>query len=111
MYPRPDGGLWLSARDEDLFEFKDGTIRPPPLEAHGVKSILTDRAGRLWIGSKTGLSWWTASGRRTFGVADGMARDGDPGAGGGTGRGGVVRGGRRDALPLRAGPFAGVPRQ
>jgi signal transduction histidine kinase len=73
MFPRADGGLWLSARDEDLFEFKDGTIRPPPFEVHGVKSILTDRAGRLWIGSKTGLSWWTPSGRRTFGAADGMA--------------------------------------
>jgi signal transduction histidine kinase/ligand-binding sensor domain-containing protein len=72
MFPQPDGGLWLSARDEDLFEFKDGMIRPPPLEAHGVKSILTDRAGRVWIGSKTGLSWWTPSARRAFGAADGM---------------------------------------
>jgi signal transduction histidine kinase/ligand-binding sensor domain-containing protein len=73
LCPRPDGGLWLSARDEDLFEFKDGIIRPPPWETHGVKSILTDREGRLWIGSKTGLAWWTPHARRTFGPADGMA--------------------------------------
>jgi signal transduction histidine kinase/ligand-binding sensor domain-containing protein len=72
MFPRPDGGLWLSARDEDMFEFKDGTIFPLPWVEHGVKSLLTDRSGRLWIGSKSGLSWWTPAARRTFGTADGM---------------------------------------
>jgi signal transduction histidine kinase len=71
--PRADGGLWLSARSEDLFEFKDGVAHPAPWETHGVKSLLTDRTGRLWIGGKAGLSWWLPAGRRTFAAADGMA--------------------------------------
>ncbi|HEY3860594.1 MAG TPA: two-component regulator propeller domain-containing protein [Verrucomicrobiae bacterium] len=72
LCPRPDGGLWLSAGEENLLEFKDGAARPASWEAHGVKAILTDHAGRVWIGGKTGLSWWQAGARRAFGPADGL---------------------------------------
>jgi ligand-binding sensor domain-containing protein/signal transduction histidine kinase len=72
LCPRPDGGLWLSARGEDLLAFKDGAVGPAPWETHGVKTILTDRAGRVWVGSKAGLSWWLPSAHRTFGTADGL---------------------------------------
>jgi signal transduction histidine kinase len=72
MWPRPDGGLWLSAREEDLLAFKNGAVGPAPWEAHGVKSILADHSGRVWIGTKTGLSWWQPAARRAFGPADGL---------------------------------------
>lgn len=72
MSPRADGGLWLSARGEDLFTFQDGVARPAPWEAHGVKSLLTDRTGRLWVGGKNGLAWWLPAGRHNFSLAEGM---------------------------------------
>jgi len=72
LWPRPDGGLWLSGKDEDLVEFKDGAVRPAPWETHGVKAILTDCSGRVWVGTKTGLSWWQPAARRSFGQADGL---------------------------------------
>jgi signal transduction histidine kinase/ligand-binding sensor domain-containing protein len=72
IYPRADGGLWLSAGGEDLKVFKDGVAGPAPFEAHGVKSLLTDRTGRLWMGGKVGLSWWLPTAKRTFAAADGM---------------------------------------
>ena len=66
-------GLWLSSGAEDLCEFKNGQIQPAPWEAHGVKAILTDHEGRVWTGTKTGLSWWSPTGSRTFSAIDGMA--------------------------------------
>lgn len=70
--PRTEGGLWLSAGAENLMVFKDGVARPSPWEDHGVKSLLTDASGRLWVGDKTGLSWWLPTARHTFTAADGL---------------------------------------
>ncbi len=73
MFPRPDGGLWLSAGEgEDLNEYVHGVVQRAPWDAHGVKSILTDRAGRVWTGTKASLGWWTPGARRSFGTNDGM---------------------------------------
>lgn len=70
-FPRSDGGLWLSAAEgEELFEFSNGEIKRAPWEAHGVKSMLTDRAGRLWLGTKAGMFWCDAAGRHTVGTND-----------------------------------------
>ena len=74
MYPQPGQGLWLSASSgEDLFIFKNGEIQRGPWLVHGIKSMLVDRAGRLWMGTKSGLNWWTPTARRGFGARDGLA--------------------------------------
>lgn len=74
IFPRADGGVWLSAAEgEDLFSFHGGQIMRAPWEIHGVKSILADRAGRVWVGTKAGLSWCSLTDRRVFGTNDGVA--------------------------------------
>lgn len=63
--PRPDGGAWLSASEgEDLFQFADGRIQRVSWDVHGVKSILLDRSGRIWMGLKAGLAWWAGNDRQ-----------------------------------------------
>ncbi len=74
IFPRSDGGVWLSAAEgEDLYAFRNDQIQRAPWEVHGVKSILSDRAGRVWMGTKSGLSWWTLVDRRVFGTNEGVA--------------------------------------
>ena len=53
--PDADGRLWLSAGDEDLFLREDGEIRRHEPVIHGVKTILRDHAGRIWVGTTSGL--------------------------------------------------------
>jgi signal transduction histidine kinase/ligand-binding sensor domain-containing protein len=73
IFPRNDGGVWVSAGEgEDLFVLRDGRFQRAPWEVHGVKSILSDRSGRVWLGTKANLAWWSANGRRAFGTNDGM---------------------------------------
>ena len=75
MFPQSDGTLWLSAGDgEDLFQFHNGLIQRSPWGVHGVKSLLMDHAGRLWIGTKVNVGWYTASSQRVFRTADGVAQ-------------------------------------
>lgn len=74
IFPQSDGDLWLSGGDgEDLFQFHDGQIFRSPWGVHAVKSLLIDRAGRLWIGTKDNVGWYTATARRVFTTADGVA--------------------------------------
>jgi signal transduction histidine kinase/ligand-binding sensor domain-containing protein len=62
--PRPDGGAWLSASEgEDLFQFLNGHIQRVSWDVHGIKAILLDRRGRLWMGLKAGLAWWAGNAR------------------------------------------------
>jgi len=57
--PRGDGGAWLSAAEgEDLYQFNNGQIQRVSWDVHGIKSILTDRAGRVWMGTKSGIAQW-----------------------------------------------------
>ncbi|HYG22849.1 MAG TPA: two-component regulator propeller domain-containing protein [Verrucomicrobiae bacterium] len=73
VFPREDNGVWLStAEGEDLYAFEGEEKRRAPWEVHGVKSILADRAGRVWVGTKSGLSWWSPVDRRSFGENDGL---------------------------------------
>ena len=53
----PEGAqrLWLSAGEEDLLLQENGVIQPALPAVHAVKSLLTDRQGRLWIGTKNNL--------------------------------------------------------
>ena len=65
--------LWLSADFEDLWLLEDGRARPAPWRVHGIKALLLDRAGRLWLGRKDGLSIIESGALRNFGPADGVA--------------------------------------
>ena len=55
VFPRADGGLWISAGEgEILHQFRDDQVQSATWEVHGVKCILTDPAGRIWMGTKAG---------------------------------------------------------
>ena len=63
--PRPAGGAWLSASEgEDLFQYVDGRIQRVSWDVHGIKAILLDRRGRLWMGLKAGFAWWAGDTRQ-----------------------------------------------
>ncbi|HLX72522.1 MAG TPA: two-component regulator propeller domain-containing protein [Verrucomicrobiae bacterium] len=74
IFPQKEGGLWLSAGDgEDLLQLRDGRIQRAPWDVHGVKSLLADDSGRLWVGTKTNIGWYTLTGRRrSFGTNEGV---------------------------------------
>ena len=69
--PRADGGAWLSAAEgEDLFQFYGGQIRRVSWDVHGIKSILTDHQGRVWMGTKYGIAFMSGNDRRILGTND-----------------------------------------
>lgn len=53
--PDAGGRLWLSAADEDLFLREGGVTRRWRPVVHGVKTMLRDHRGRIWIGTTSGL--------------------------------------------------------
>jgi len=64
VFPRAGGGLWLSAGEgEILHQFHDGLVQSATWEVHGVKCILTDQAGRVWMGTKAGIAVWSGNDR------------------------------------------------
>ena len=66
--PRP-GGVWLSAAEgEDLFQLDDGQVRRVTWDVHGIKCILTDHTGRIWIGTKSGIAQWAGDRRWILGT-------------------------------------------
>ncbi len=74
IYPRADGGLWLSvAEGEILHQFQDDQMQRVTWEVHGVKCILTDRAGRVWMGTKAGLALWSGNDRRYLSTNNNVA--------------------------------------
>jgi ligand-binding sensor domain-containing protein/signal transduction histidine kinase len=67
--PRPDGGAWLSASEgEDLYQFQNGRVQRASWDVHGIKSILSDKAGRLWMGTKYGIAFSDGNDRRILGT-------------------------------------------
>jgi signal transduction histidine kinase/ligand-binding sensor domain-containing protein len=72
VFPAPNGRLWISAEGEDLFVYDGGAVRHAGQNVHGIKAILVDRAGWVWIGTKDGLARLDAHTRRTFGPGDGF---------------------------------------
>jgi len=73
IFPQPGGGAWLSAAEgESLYEFNDGQARRSEWDMHGVKTILSDRLGRLWLGTKAGVAWAAGTDRQILSTnADG----------------------------------------
>jgi ligand-binding sensor domain-containing protein/signal transduction histidine kinase len=74
VVPDINGRLWLSADREDLFYFDGQRIRPSPVHVHGVKTLLADRDGGLWVGTKTGVARIADGRLHVFGEADGFER-------------------------------------
>ncbi len=56
----PDGTVWAGSAGGGLFQFKDGkTIAVPAgsgLVGNLIESLLTDREGKLWVGTDAGLN-------------------------------------------------------
>ncbi len=74
VFPRADGGLWLSAAEgELLYQFHDDLVQHSSWEVHGIKSILTDRLGRVWMGTKAGIAVWSGNDRRFLITNDNVA--------------------------------------
>jgi signal transduction histidine kinase/ligand-binding sensor domain-containing protein len=66
--PQP-GGAWLSAGEgEDLYQFNNGQVQRVTWDVHGIKCLLTDHAGRTWIGTKSGIAQWAGDRRWILGA-------------------------------------------
>jgi len=75
VYPDAAGRLWVSAGDEDLFVREhDGFKRVLPV-VHGVKAILADKAGGIWVGTKSGLYFADSESSTDFKLYEGIGRN------------------------------------
>jgi len=74
VYPASNGRLWLSGENEDLYVYDGARVTRANPGVHGVKAILVDRTGSVWIGAKDGLSRVDGARRQTFGREDGFER-------------------------------------
>jgi signal transduction histidine kinase len=74
VFPASDGRLWMSAENEDLYVFDGTRVSRATPGVHGIKALLVDRAGTVWIGAKAGLSRLDGSRHQTFGPGDGFER-------------------------------------
>ena len=72
--PDASGRLWASAGDEDLIFGNENRFTQFNPGVHGVKTLLTARDGRLWIGTKGGLAVVSGSQFKQFFPEDGVAR-------------------------------------
>ena len=67
--PRAGGGAWLSAAEgEDLYQYADDQIQRVSWDVHGIKSILSDNRGRVWMGTKYGIAYSDGHERRILGT-------------------------------------------
>jgi ligand-binding sensor domain-containing protein len=65
--PDAQGRLWLSADREDLFVLETNRIVASPEVIHGIKVILADRQGRIWLGRQNQLTCLTNGGAQNQG--------------------------------------------
>ena len=68
------GKFWASAVDEDLFTGDEKRFTAYSPAVHGVKTLLSARDGRVWIGTKTGLAVVSKSQLKQFYQEDGVER-------------------------------------
>jgi signal transduction histidine kinase/ligand-binding sensor domain-containing protein len=72
--PDAAGRLWVSAGDEDLYVRKNGRFDRVSPVVHGVKAILADKAGRIWVGTKNGLRVGNSETTNSFKTYEGIGR-------------------------------------
>ena len=62
IWPGRDGSLWIATRGKGLFRLRNGVVTPvpPPIPKKVMiaQSVLSDRQGRVWLG--TGQDLWVA---------------------------------------------------
>jgi ligand-binding sensor domain-containing protein/signal transduction histidine kinase len=74
VYPDATGRLWTSAGEEDLFVLDREEFRQITPLVHGVKAILSDRFGRVWVGTTAGLFAADTRASGNFKLIDGTAQ-------------------------------------
>lgn len=72
--PDARGRLWLSANREDLYVLETNRFARHPGTIHGVKAILTDREGRIWLGRQAQLTCLSNGVVANFGAGNGFER-------------------------------------
>lgn len=73
-YPDTQGHLWLSAGREDLFTLDKEKFSQPSESVHGIKVILVDDRGQVWIGRQNGLTCLSNGVATSFGPDNGIER-------------------------------------
>jgi signal transduction histidine kinase/ligand-binding sensor domain-containing protein len=73
-YPDTQGHVWLSAGREDLFMLGNGTFSQPSQLVHGIKVILVDHRGQVWMGRQNGLTCLSNDVATNFGPDNGFER-------------------------------------
>lgn len=73
-YPAVQGRVWLSAGREDLFLLENEKISQPAGLIHGVKAILVDHRGQVWIGRQSGLTCLSNGVANHFNPTNGIER-------------------------------------
>jgi len=97
--PGPGDRLWVSSGDEDLMVRENGEFKRVNPLVHGVKALLADHAGRVWVGTTSGLLVSTDGSPNAIAPLKGMphrtvralAEDPDGNIWGGTGSGELFR--------------------
>jgi signal transduction histidine kinase/ligand-binding sensor domain-containing protein len=74
IYPDATGRLWLSADHDDLFTYETNQITRHPAAIHGIKAILIDHEGRIWMGRQNQLTCWANGAALKFGPDNGFER-------------------------------------
>jgi hypothetical protein len=74
-----DGSLWAGINDRGLGRLKDGKVTAytprDGLAGPGVRCVLQDRRGDLWVGTETGLSRLRGGRFTSYHTRDGLAHD------------------------------------
>jgi ligand-binding sensor domain-containing protein len=71
-----DTTLWIGAAEGGLLQFNEGKITAVPaasgLAGEKIKSLLTDREGKLWVGTDAGLNYLRRKSLFALGQSEGL---------------------------------------